>query len=103
MKYDRDRTFARKALNTTEVRAALRAAANRIAPQIAAATSVSERGDWSTGQRLEPGVTKASTRVEGGHRANDGRIAVRIVQDFAVVPEEFRQNRDYMLRAVNGG
>lgn len=104
MRYDRSRNFPRKALSTTEVRAALRTRAHQLAPLVAAATSVSERGGWASGERTEPGVTKGSTRVESGHRSASGdRPAVRIVQDGAAAPEEFRQNRDYMQRALGGG
>jgi uncharacterized protein YfaP (DUF2135 family) len=53
-------------------------AAAPIAAGIAAATPV------------DTGETRASTRVEGGHRSADGRsVAARIVQGGASVPQQF--------------
>lgn len=90
MRMDRNRNFPRQAMSTSQTKAALAKIAHQRAPGVAAAT------------RVDTGETKASTHVETGHRANDGRPAVRIVQSGAVVPENFRQNRDYMLRGFGG-
>lgn len=91
MKYDRSRSLPRKAMRTSEVKAALRTKAHQWAPRIAAQTHV------------RTGETKQSTHVESGHLANDGRPAVRIVQTGAPVPLNWRYDRDYIVRALGGG
>lgn len=92
MEYRAARGAGGRLLNSRGVKRVLERRAHDYAPRIAAAT------------RVASGETKGSTRVEPNHRSASGdRPAVRIVQDGAVLPENFRQNRDYMMRALGGG
>ena len=57
--------------------------ATRYAARLAAATPA------------DTGLTRASTRVEGGHRSSDGRsVAARVVQGGAAVPQQWGNRRE---------
>lgn len=83
MRVDIDPGLFREVRNDPHTGRLLYEAALHIAPSVAAATPV------------DTGETAASTRVEGGHRSNDGKsVAARVVQGGAAVQQQFGNSRE---------
>lgn len=83
MDYRLNRGLQREIHNHPDTAKLLVQAAGRFAARLAAATPT------------DTGRTRASTRVEGGHRSADGRsVAARVVQGGASVPQQWGNRRE---------